>query len=303
MKDHQLRALIHVAERGSIRAAAKAAHLSQSALTKALRELEEDVGAELLVRSYQGVEFTPAGQALLSRARLAAATLERAREEIRQIQGGAGSRIAVAATPMVAVTALPAIWQEFRRSQPKAELTLSDGLLTSVIPGLVEGLLDFAVAVADPGALPDEVLFEPLALVEGWVAARTDHPLAQARNWAELADAQWVLNLSAGSQGMRLLGWMRETGCEPSGPIVRCTSPTLMSEMMRRTDLIGFCPKPLMEDALYGAGLLRLQVAPLPPPMPLGLLRLRNVPLSPAARPLAELFAHRLGAGRRAHRG
>jgi LysR family transcriptional regulator, regulator of abg operon len=51
MKDHQLRALVQVAESGSIRAAARAMNLSQSALTKALRELEEDVGAELLQRS------------------------------------------------------------------------------------------------------------------------------------------------------------------------------------------------------------------------------------------------------------
>ena len=59
MKDHQLKALVQVAESGSIRAAARAMNLSQSALTKALRELEEDVGAELLQRSYKGIGFTP----------------------------------------------------------------------------------------------------------------------------------------------------------------------------------------------------------------------------------------------------
>ena len=155
MKDHQLRALIQVAERGSIRSAAKAMHLTQSALTKALRELEEDVGAELLLRSYQGVEFTTAGQALLSRARLAAATLARAREEIRDIQGGAGIRVAVAATPTVAMSVLPRVWEAFQRTQPHAELTLSDGLLSTVVPGLVEGLLDFAIALADPAGLPE----------------------------------------------------------------------------------------------------------------------------------------------------
>ena len=70
MKDHQLRALVHVAESSSIRAAARAMNLSQSALTKALRELEEDVGAELLTRSYKGIEFTAAGSLLLTHARL-----------------------------------------------------------------------------------------------------------------------------------------------------------------------------------------------------------------------------------------
>ena len=80
MKNHQIRAFTQVAESGSIRAAARALFLSQSALTKSLRELEEDVGAQLLVRSYKGIEFTPAGKVLLSHARLALSMLDKARE-------------------------------------------------------------------------------------------------------------------------------------------------------------------------------------------------------------------------------
>ncbi|WP_458735195.1 LysR family transcriptional regulator [Zobellella taiwanensis] len=93
MKDHQLRALVKVAEEGSIRGAARALNLSQSALTKALRELEGDLGTQLLIRSYRGVEFTPAGKTLLSRARLALSTLDRARNEIRWLRGAPGSRL------------------------------------------------------------------------------------------------------------------------------------------------------------------------------------------------------------------
>ena len=48
MKNHQLKALVQVAESGSIRAAARVMNLCQSALTKSLRELEEEVGVELL---------------------------------------------------------------------------------------------------------------------------------------------------------------------------------------------------------------------------------------------------------------
>ena len=108
------------------------------------------------------------------------------------------------------------------------------------MPGLVEGLLDFAIALADPAGLPEEVLFEPITSVMAWPAVRVGHPLAQARSWAELGQAQWILNLSAGSQGAFLLRWLRDAGIEPTRRIVRCTSPTLMLEMMRRTDLVGF---------------------------------------------------------------
>ena len=64
MKNQQLKALVQIAESGSIRAA-RVMNLCQSALTKSLRELEEEVGVELLLRSYKGIEFTDAGDILL----------------------------------------------------------------------------------------------------------------------------------------------------------------------------------------------------------------------------------------------
>lgn len=296
MKDHQLKALVQVADAGSIRAAARAMHLSQSALTKALRELEEDVGAELLTRSYKGVVFTPAGQALLVRARLALATLEKAREEVRLLRGGAGARIAVALTPLVAATVLPRVLAEFRRIQPDAALSLEEGLLTNVVPGITEGRLDFAVALANAQDLPYEVDFEPLAQIPASPAGRVGHPLAAARTWAELCGASWVLNLTGASQGSHLVNWLKANGIDVPANTVRCASPTLMLELMRRTDHIGFGPTVLIRDPVFGAGLQEFAVEPLPPPMSLGILSLRGVPLSVAARPLAALFARHLRA-------
>lgn len=103
MKNHQLKALVQVADSGSIRAAARTMNLCQSALTKALRELEEELGVELLMRSYKGVEFTDAGHTLLSRARLALAILDKAQEEIALQRGGAGVRVSIALTPLVGI--------------------------------------------------------------------------------------------------------------------------------------------------------------------------------------------------------
>lgn len=294
MKDHQLKALVHVADSGSIRAAAREMHLSQSALTKALRELEEDVGAELLTRSYRGVDFTPAGRALLVRARLALATLEKAREEVRLLRGGAGARIAIALTPLVAASVLPRVLEDFRRLQPDAELRLEEGLLTNVVPGLIEGRLDFAVALANPQDLPYEVEFERLADIPAAPAGRIGHPLAGAKRWDELRGARWVLNLTGASQGSHLVRWLEAQGIDVPANTIQCASPMLMLEMMRRTDHIGFGPTVLIGDRLVGAGLQQFAVEPLPPPMALGILTLRGVPLSVAARPLAALFARQL---------
>lgn len=181
MKDHQLKALVQVADSGSIRAAARAMNLSQSALTKALRELEEDVGTELLQRSYKGIGFTPEGNALLIRARLVLATIDKARAEIRQMRGGAGAHVKAAITPLVTATVLPAVLRAFRKAQPEAELTFHEGLLVQALPELIEGKIDFAIALASPQDLPYEIEFEPLADIDAVPMVRTTHPLADAR--------------------------------------------------------------------------------------------------------------------------
>ncbi|MBP6637098.1 MAG: LysR family transcriptional regulator [Sulfuritalea sp.] len=296
MKDHHLRALVQVAESNSIRAAARAMNLSQSALTKALRELEEAVGAELLLRSYKGIEFTPAGNTLLTRARLALSILDKAREEIRLLRGGAGVRVVMAVTPMAAALVLPRVLRDYERLQPDAEIGLTEGLLTTVLPDLFEGRLDFAVAIADAADLPYEIDFEPLATVQPALGGRKGHPLAGAKRWCELREAKWVLNLSPGSQGNNLLAWMTAHGIDGPRQVIRCASPLLMTEMMRRTDRICIGPAQLFHDALFGHGIVCFDVKPLPPPMTLGLLKLRGVPLSSAAKPLAALFARYLRA-------
>ncbi len=290
MKGHQLKALVQVAESGSIRAAARALNLTQSALTKALRELEEDVGAELLQRSYKGVCLTPAGTTLLSRARLVLSTLEKAREEIRLMRGGAGAHVKVAITPLVAATVLPGVLAAFRKAQPDAELTFHEGLLVQALPGLIEGRIDFAIALASPPDLPYEIDFEPLTDIDAVPFVRSDHPLADANDWRSLAEAQWVLNLSAGSQSMNLVTWLEGRGLPAPQRVIHCSSPFLIVEMARRNDLIAYGPKVLISDRQVGVGLRTLPLQPLPPAMPLGLLTLRGVPLASAAKKLANLF-------------
>lgn len=294
VKDHQLKALVQVAESGSIRAAARSMNLCQSALTKALRELEEDVGAELLTRSYKGIEFTAAGKTLLTRARLALSVLDKAREEINLQRGGAGVRLSFAVTPIVGVRVLPQVLNEFERMYPAAQINLGEGLLTALLPQLIDGRLDFALALADPDNLPYEIAFEPIAPIHAWVAGRRDHPLAGAKTWDELKDAKWVLNLASGSQGNSLLSWMQAQSIAPPGNIIRCDSPLLMLELMQRTDRLCVGPAMLFADPLIGQGLQRIAVEPLPPPIPLGLLTLRGIPLPRAARQMANLITRYL---------
>ncbi len=290
MKHQHIKAFVQVADRGSIRAAAREMHISQSALTRAMRELEEDVGAELLVRSYRGVAFTPAGNALLQRARLILETIDRARDEVRQISGGSGASVKIGITPVLATTVFPAVYQQFMQALSDATLTLTEGLLTGIVPDLIEGRLDFGVAIATQNELPSELSFTPLSDVLSCVAGRSGHPLAEVTQWSELLEARWVLNLTIGSSSNHLLHWLDEQGWQRPKKIVQCTSPMLMLEMMRRTDLIGYGPARLLEDPLSSTGIVPFRITPQPPASTLGIIRVRGVPLTPAAQLLETLI-------------
>lgn len=290
MKHQQIRALVQIADTGSIRAAARQMHISQSALTRAMRELEEDVGAELITRSYRGVTFTPAGNALLQRARLILETMERARDEVKQILGGSGAKVTIGVTPVVATTMLPGIYRQFMQQMPEANLKLTEGLLTGIIPDLIEGRLDFGVAIASQNELPQELVFTPLCPVRSCVAARTDHPLINATDWHSLLQQRWVLNLTHGSSANHLLDWLDQQNLPRPRHIVSCTSPLLMLEMMRRTDLIGYGPVQFLQDEMAAKGVATFAIEPQPPANILGIIRVRGVPITPAAQLLESLF-------------
>lgn len=79
-------------------AASRQLHISQAALTKSLRQLEEDAGVPLLVRSPRGVSLTEAGQRLFARARLVTRQMDLADDELRQAAGDPQGQVRVAPT-------------------------------------------------------------------------------------------------------------------------------------------------------------------------------------------------------------
>ena len=182
-----------IAEAGSIRAAARVAGLAQPAMTYAMRELEQSVGAQLLVRSAQGVSLTVIGEALLQRARLLANEVRRAEDEIAQLRDGAGGLLRVAFSSFAVERLLPDALQDFRRKWPGVALELQE-LSGADVKGLwSRGDFDFAILGelepdAGDGVHRETLLEFPLAVVAG-----AKHPLARVRSMAKLHEAMWVV--------------------------------------------------------------------------------------------------------------
>src|SRR5690606_22236619 len=126
---------------------------------KSLKELEGEVGAELLIRSYRGVQLTAAGKILHDRAKVARQQLDIAQSEIHALTGQGQIKLSVGVTPMVVLSVLPDVWAHFRRLRPLVALNLREGLPSIVAPALMEGEMDFAVIMAEPALVPEALSF------------------------------------------------------------------------------------------------------------------------------------------------
>ena len=109
IKFHQIRAFVEVARQGSIRGASRALNLSQPALTKSIKELEEGMAAQLFVRRSKGVALTECGEGFYQRARLILEELRAAQDDIRQRQGELAGQINIGMGASVSRSLMPAV--------------------------------------------------------------------------------------------------------------------------------------------------------------------------------------------------
>ncbi|OFW09365.1 MAG: hypothetical protein A3H27_13645 [Acidobacteria bacterium RIFCSPLOWO2_02_FULL_59_13] len=194
MRLAQLRHLLATVEHGSIRGAARALDVAPPAVTRSIRELEQELGIQLLERTAHGVVPTVAGKAFLARARTVQNELARMREDSAQLSGGAAI-VKFGYGPPAMPLLSPAL-ASFRRQYPTARVRMVVGLPPALLPRLREGELEFVIGPLRPAWTQcNDKYFKtyPLYRIELVVVARRGHPLRNARSLAELSGADWLL--------------------------------------------------------------------------------------------------------------
>ena len=143
---NQLAAFIAVAEAGTISAAAEKLHVSPSALSAAVSELERALRVELLRRrKAKGVSLTPTGEVVLPRARFLLHQASELEADARGEERGVSGLVRIGCYPSLAPTALPALISEFTRAHPDARLEVHESTQDQLSKGLESGELDLAI--------------------------------------------------------------------------------------------------------------------------------------------------------------
>ncbi len=290
MKLNQLRDLVAIVERGSLRGAARHLGVAQSGLTRSIRSLERELGHPMFERDARGMVLTPMGQLFYRRAGSAMNELRRADEEMSQAQGGVLGTVVVGLSIMPHLGMLPGALGPFRHRYPGVTLKVIEGLYPAIEPGLRQGSIDFYVGAASQAApapgLISETLFENTRIVVG----RQGHPLAGAKSLKELAAADWAtpsLDVIATEDLNEVFARFKL-----GQPQIRLQANSAMSLLvaLAHSDLLTMLPRQWAEFALTQHALQVIDVRERLTAPGIVFVRKADLPLTPAAEHLSDLL-------------
>ncbi len=292
MKLQAIRYFIAVVEAGGFRAATTSAHASQSAITAALQQLEEELGAPLLHRSKRGVIPTQFGRAFLDRARVIERETRKAREEIAQLRGHWEGTVSFATSPAIGIRVIPAVVRAFRERFPAIRLHCVDGLYPGVLGGVRDGRLDFAIGPCAADQFGPPFIVEPLLPADVVIVCRRGHPKRNAQSLSELAGSEWVISTSAGGPGALVQQAFQHAGIEGLQVGLMCESFIALPGIIALSDMFGTLPRAVLDDTRWRQQLAIVPIRERLLVPQIAILRCDDIPLTPAATELISWVRH-----------
>jgi DNA-binding transcriptional LysR family regulator len=174
-----LRYFVAVAEELNFSRAAERLHMAQPPLSAAIRQLEQELETELLLRTTREVRLTDAGRAFLDGAHRTLAELERARTSARRAAAGELGQLRLAFSWSARFETLPAIGRAFRSGHPDVSLLTEEMWNARMLPALRAGAIDLAISLCPE--IASEFAYVPIRREPVIALLAHSHPLAGAR--------------------------------------------------------------------------------------------------------------------------
>lgn len=175
MELRHLRCFIAVAEELHFARAAERLHIEQSPLSRTIKELEEELGAQLFVRTSRSTRLTRAGRLFLEHVPRVFTVLEQARDSVQAAVNGFHDQLRIALSDGITPSRLPTLLALCRQEEPEIEIRLFEVPLAQQIKGLNDDLYDVGFAQSDEvgeNLIAEAIWNDPLM-----VAVPARHPL------------------------------------------------------------------------------------------------------------------------------
>jgi LysR family pca operon transcriptional activator len=274
---HLLRAVDAIETQRSLLKAGVVLNVSQPALTKSLRELEDILQLRLFDRHSQGMRPTEAGLVFVQSARRVLAELHRLDEELDRLSSPGGGTVVLGALPVAASGVLPGVLTRLKAAHPGIRVRLHQGRTEELLPLLASGEIDLIVGRLYEPAVPDGFKREALWTEPISILARAEHPIfsSSAVTLEELRRYDLVLPTITQRVGQEIEHLLSLLGLEPATSL-RSSSYGFIREMLHGTDLLSVMPRLMMVGDLL-RGTLQVVALPIPTPdRPAGLILPRD---------------------------
>lgn len=287
MDTHTLTAFVAVAKSGSFSLAAHTLFLTQSAISKRIAQLEEQLSTRLFDRIGRTVTLTEAGQALLPRAQFILLELDDAKRALSNLTGEVSGTLSLAASHHISLHRLPSILRSFSQQFPEVELDLRFAESEIAYDGILKGELELALITLAPQPnahiLSQQIWQDQLCFV-----VAKSHPLAEKKQLEleELANFKAILpdnNTFTYSIAQQLF--------DSKSLQLNVAMSTNYLDTIRMMVSIGLGWS-LLPNTMLGSDLTVLNVNAQPVSRPLGYIYHRNRTLSNAASNFIQLLQH-----------
>lgn len=246
----QLRGFVAVADAGSIGMAARAINISQPALSRIIRSLEECHGVRLFERTTTGMTLTHAGEVLLPHARMLLFELECAAEELMAFRGLRKGKVRIGAVSAVVRTILAPAVAKLMETAPHLQIEIVESHDDLLFSALVGNQVDLVLAVnthqSDQIVSLAECRFEDSYNL----FCRAGHPLLQkAPRIEDLFPGRWVLPPPHSTPRKLFEEIVRRHGCPPPNVVIETISTNAMIASVAHSDVLGWLPDPVFQSA------------------------------------------------------
>jgi len=282
---HHFRAVDAIEARRSLLKAAAALGVTQPALTKTLREIEDILGLRIFDRHSRGVRPTEAGLVFVDSARRMLAELKRLDDRLDHVSTPTGGTVALGVLPVAAAGILPGVLTRLKGLEPDIKVRLEQGRTEDLLPLLASGEIDLIVGRLYEPPIPDAFAREALWTEPLSIVARAQHPIftLESVDVDHLRHYDLVLPTITQRVGQEIESLLARLGLEPA-PSMRSSSHGFIREMLHGADVLSVMPRLMMVgDLLRGT----LRIVPLPiaaPERPAGLILARDRALPQAGR-------------------
>jgi DNA-binding transcriptional LysR family regulator len=293
VNSRQLAAVLAIAEYRSFIAAAAHLGISQPALTLAIKRLEQTFGLPLFQRTTRRVTTTAAGREFVAMAERVLSDLRLCTRSLRDLTEQQRGLVIVSSLVPVSISSVIA---EYGRRFPGIEIHVREGLQDDVADDVRSGLADFGICYLD--ATPASHVTESLGVERLWVVLREDHPLARRRQieLRALADVALVSLPAAGTVRRLIDGAAAAAGLRLRHAVTVNRPLTLLNLVAAGVGVAVMPARPWprgFAPSVVSRPLVRPQLS-----TELGIVRLRERELSPAAASLLALARERLSRSR-----